>query len=63
MIVDFDLILNYECFKNLNSVTIFDCFDYSAQKITLQGNDAIQCDICRNSDNISYHQTVIYSPR
>ena len=54
--------LNYECFKNLNSVTIFDCFDYSSQIQTLQGVDAIPCDNCRISNNISLHQTVIYSP-
>jgi ubiquitin C-terminal hydrolase len=54
--------LNYECLKNMNSVTIYDCFDYFQKRRILQDNDAIPCNICINSPNESYYQTIIYSP-
>ena len=53
--------LNLECFKNLNSVNIYDCFDYSQKIYTLQDDDAIPCNYCGNG-NKSYHQTIIYTP-
>ena len=48
--------------KSLNSVTIYDCFDYFEKGQILQDNDGIPCNICINPHNKSYYQTVIYSP-
>ena len=54
--------LNLECFKNINSVTIYDCFEFSSQIQTLTGEDAFSCNICKNSIAKNFYQSVIYTP-
>ena len=53
--------LNLNCFNNMNSVTIYDCFDFSSQVQNLSGDNAIPCDICKNLTS-SYYQSVICTP-
>ena len=53
--------LNLECLNSINSVTIYDCFDFLRRVQTLTGNDSIPCDICNNTFS-SYYQSVIYTP-
>ena len=53
--------LNINCFNNMNSVTIYDCFDFSNQVQNLTGENAIPCDICKNLSS-SYYQSVICTP-
>ena len=53
--------LNLECLNTINSVSIYDCFDFSKRVQTLTGNDSIPCDRCNNTFS-SYYQSVIYTP-
>ena len=53
--------LNLECLNTINSVSIYDCFDFTKRVQTLTGNDSIPCDRCNNTFS-SYYQSVIYTP-
>ena len=55
------MLLNLESLNTMNSVTIYDCFDYQRRIQTLTNDDKILCDRCNNNLS-SYYQTNIYTP-
>ena len=55
------MLLNLECLNNLNSITIYDCFDFSNRMQTLNADNAIPCDKCGYTFS-TYYRSVLYTP-
>ena len=48
--------------QNINSVDIFDCFDYNQKIEYFKGDDAIYCNICNGTKNITYQNYIANCP-
>ena len=48
--------------QDINSVDIFDCFDYNQKIEYFTGDDAIYCNICNGTKNITYQNYIANCP-
>ena len=48
--------------QNINSVTIFDCFDYNQRPDFMQGENAMYCNTCGKTENACYQNYICDCP-
>ena len=48
--------------QNINSVTIFDCFDYNQRPEFMQGENAMYCNTCGKTENACYQNYICDCP-
>ena len=48
--------------QNINSVNIFDCFDYNQKIDIMAGENAMHCNICKRLEQAYYHSYIVNSP-
>ena len=60
MNINFQLLNQQNLFQNINSVNIYDCFDYNQKIDIFKGENSMYCNTCKKQLSASY-KTLLYT--